>query len=38
MLLWTNSVIVQEKTAKKMGDLGWASEDLGLDKSIKTRF
>lgn len=23
---------------KKMGDLGWASEDLGLDKSIKTRF
>ena len=23
---------------KKMGDLGWQSEDLGLDKSIKTRF
>ena len=23
---------------KKMGDLGWASENLGLDKSIKTRF
>ena len=23
---------------KKMGDLGWASEDLGLDKTIKTRF
>ncbi|MGO5029605.1 alanine--tRNA ligase [Candidatus Agathobaculum pullicola] len=23
---------------KKMGDLGWRSEDLGLDKSIKTRF
>ena len=23
---------------KKMGDLGWASEDLGLDKSIKTCF
>ena len=23
---------------KKMGDLGWASEDLGLDKAIKTRF
>lgn len=21
-----------------MGDLGWQSEDLGLDKSIKTRF
>ena len=21
-----------------MGDLGWASENLGLDKSIKTRF
>ena len=23
---------------KKMGDLGWQSEDLGLDKAIKTRF
>lgn len=23
---------------KKMGDLGWQSEDLGLDKSIKTAF
>ncbi len=23
---------------KRMGDLGWASEDLGLDKSIKTTF
>ncbi len=23
---------------KKMGDLGWASEDLGLDKSLKTQF
>ncbi|MDO5142421.1 MAG: alanine--tRNA ligase [Eubacteriales bacterium] len=23
---------------KKMGDLGWQSEDLGLDKSIKTQF
>lgn len=23
---------------KKMGDLGWASEDLGLDKALKTRF
>ncbi len=23
---------------RKMGDLGWQSEDLGLDKSIKTRF
>ena len=23
---------------KKMGDLGWASEDLGLDKTIKTGF
>ncbi|MDY3617989.1 alanine--tRNA ligase [Agathobaculum sp.] len=23
---------------KKMGDLGWQSEELGLDKSIKTRF
>lgn len=23
---------------KKMGDLGWVSENLGLDKSIKTRF
>ncbi len=23
---------------KKMGDLGWQSEDLGLDKSIKTMF
>lgn len=23
---------------KRMGDLGWASEDLGLDKSIKTQF
>ena len=23
---------------KKMGDLGWQIEDLGLDKSIKTRF
>ena len=23
---------------KKMGDLGWQNEDLGLDKSIKTRF
>ena len=23
---------------KKMGDLGWASEDLGLDKTIKTEF
>ena len=21
-----------------MGDLGWASEDLGLDKALKTRF
>ncbi len=23
---------------KRMGDLGWASEDLGLDKSLKTEF
>lgn len=23
---------------KKMGDLGWQSEDFGLDKAIKTRF
>ncbi len=23
---------------KRMGDLGWASEELGLDKSIKTQF
>ena len=23
---------------KRMGDLGWVSEELGLDKSIKTRF
>ena len=23
---------------KKMGDLGWQSEELGLDKSIKTAF
>ncbi len=34
-----NEQRVRARTAReKLGDLGWASENLGLDKSIKTEF